>query len=320
LIVALEEHLRTTGIVLSNQFLEAQSASHSLIDGVDATLIELMAEEIGDADFVRLAADLSDHTFAAQQLPAAAVVTLRTVFELRAQRLIGLRVDGKIAWLQDTGAKVRLLDFVEQTLLPSRVNWTAAVDPVADELLTAILDWAWQDRELKSDVRVAFRLEDSQNTEHAKSRFFEIVRKWVHGATFAEIAGSTRMEVDDVLGIHTRAVTYSLQTLVEQGISLLARLLLERGIEVNEGVTALVEHLKFGTPSRIGVLLANGGVRHRKAFVELGNAMQALTTPITAANARTFARRSLEAHSGAWRDALGEFVFSNTLTDVGRVG
>jgi len=320
LIVVLEAHLRTTGIVLSNQFLEAQSASHSLIDGVDATLIELMAEEIGDADFVRLAADLSDHTFAAQQLPAAAVVTLRTVFELRAQRLIGLRTDGKIAWLQDTGAKVRLLDFVEQTLLPSRVDWTAEVDPVADELLTAILEWAWQDRELKSDVRVAFRLEDSQNTEQAKPRFFEIVRQWVQGATFAEIAESTRMEVDDVLGVYTRAVTYSLQTLVEQGISLLARLLLERGIEVNEGVTAFVEHLKFGAPSRIGVLLANGGVRHRKAFVELGNAMQALTTPITAANARTFARRSLEAHSGAWRDALGEFVFSNTLTDVGRVG
>lgn len=215
---------------------------------------------------------------------------------------------------------MRLLDFVEQTLLPSRVDWTAAVDPVADELLTAILEWAWQDWELKSDVRVAFRLEDSHNPEQAKPGFFEIVRKWVQGATFAEIAESTRMEVDDVLGIHTRAVTYSLQTLVEQGISLLVRLLLERGIEVNEGVTAFVEHLKFGAPSRIRVLLANGGVRHRKAFVELGNAMQALTTPITAANAKSFARRSLEAHSGAWRDALGEFVFSNTLTDVGRAG
>lgn len=320
LIEDLERFLRTNTIALSNQFLEYQAASHPLIDGVDATLIELIAEEIGDAEFLRLAADLSDHTFAAHQLPAGSAGTLRTVFELRAQRLIALRADGKIAWLQDTGAKVRLLEFVEQVLLPSRADWTNPVDPVSDDLLSAILEWAWQDRELKADVRVVFRLGDDQDPERVKLSFFEIVRQWVHGATFAQIAQSTHMDVDDILGIHTRAITYSLQTLVEQGISLLARLLLERGISVNEGVAAFVEHLKFGVPSRIGILLANGGVRHRKAYVQLGTAIQNLTPPIQPANAKAVALRSLENYSEVWRGALGEFVFSNTLTDVGRVG
>ena len=128
------------------------------------------------------------------------------------------------------------------------------------------------------------------------------------------------MDVDDILGIHARAITYSLQTLVEQGISLLTRLLLEHGSVVNEGVPAFVDHLKFGAPSSIGILLANGGVRHRKAYVELGNAMQNLTPPVQSANAKTVALRSLENYSEGWRGALGEFVFSNTMTDVGRGG
>lgn len=320
LIEDLEAFLISNNLALDNQFLEYQAVIHPLIDGVDATLIELIAEEIGDAEFLRLAADLSDHTFAAHQLPAGSAVTLRTVFELRAQRLIALRTDGKIAWLRDTGAKVRLLDFVEQVLLPSRQDWTNFIDPVSDELMSAILEWAWQDRELKKDVRVAFRLDDGQNPEGVKLSFFEIIRQWVHGATFAEIAQSTQIDVDDILGIHARAITYALQTLVEQGISLLSRLLLERGIEMNEEVPAFIEHLKFGAPSRIGILLANAGVRHRKAYVELGNAMRSLTTPIHSANVKVVALQSLESHSDAWRGTLGEFVFSNTLTDIGRVG
>lgn len=320
LIENLEAFLRSNNLALDNQFLEYQAVIHPLIDGVDATLVELIAEEIGDAEFLKLAADLSDHTFAAHQLPAGSAVTLRTVFELRAQRLIALRADGKIAWLRDTGAKVRLLDFVEQVLLPSRQDWTSPVDPVSDELMSAILEWAWQDRELKTDVRIAFRLEDGQNPEGVKLSFFEIIRQWVRGATFTEIAQSTQIDVDEILGIHTRAINYALQTLVEQGISLLSRLLLERGIEMNEGAAAFIEHLKFGAPSRIGIMLANAGVRHRKAYVELGNAMGGLNIPIHSGNVKAVAFQSLDAFSESWRGTLGEFVFSNTLTDVGRIG
>ncbi|NWE37238.1 DEAD/DEAH box helicase, partial [Pseudomonas gingeri] len=119
------------------------------------------------------------------QLPAGSAVTLRTVFELRARRLIALRADGKIAWLQDTGAKVRLLDFVEQVLLPSRADWASPIDPASDDLLSAMLEWAWQDTELKSDVRVAFRLDNDQDLETVKPKFFGIIRQWVRGTTYA---------------------------------------------------------------------------------------------------------------------------------------
>lgn len=319
LIEDLENHLKTQSIALDNQFLEIQPASHPLIDGVDATLIELISEEIGDVEFLGLAAELSNHTFAAHQLPASSTATLRTVFELRAQRLIALRAVGRIAWLQSTGAKVRHLEFVEQGLLPSREDWAAPVDPASDDLLSAILEWAWLDAEFRSDTRVAFRLDNGQIPEWVKLKLFEIIRQWVRGATFLEIARSTRMDIDDILGIHTRVVAYSLQTLVEQGISLLARILMERGIEVNEGVSAFIEHLKFGAPSRSGVVLASGGVRHRKAYVALGNAIQGVPNLSQLSGTKAVARQSLENYSDGWRSALGDLIYSNTLKDVGSV-
>ncbi|OBS41132.1 hypothetical protein A9K79_02495 [Pseudomonas syringae pv. syringae] len=55
---------------------------------------------------------------------------------------------------------------------------------------------------------MAFRLDNAQDPESVKPIFFGIIRQWVRGATFAEIAQSMQMEVDEILGIHTRAITY----------------------------------------------------------------------------------------------------------------
>lgn len=316
LIEAISKHLATHNQALSNEFLEQYTVIHPLIDGVDATLIDLITQEIGEAEFVRIATELAAQTFAAQQLPEGSAGTLRLVFELRARRLIALRLGGKIAWARDTGAKVRLIDSVEQRLLPARSSWQEAVDPLADELRSAILEWAWTHPELRDDVGEAFRLRDGQTAEDVKGPFFEVVRLWMNGATFFQIAQQTQLSMDDLLAVHTRAVTYALQSLVEQGISLLARRLQSDGIEIADGVKNFTEQLRFGTPNLAARILAAGGVRHRKAYVAIG---AALTINVLATDTPTIkigALESLRQFSAQWRDALGELVYANTLVDL----
>src|SRR5690606_25774774 len=210
-------------------------------DGVDSTLIDLISEEVGEEEFVAIARNLAAQTFAVRQLPAGPADLLRTVFELRARRLIGLRLSGKLAWARDTGAKVRLIDSVEQRLLPSRERWQDPIDPLDDNLRTVLLEWAWSHPELKADVAQAFRLPPNDDVEAVKATFFEIVRLWVAGAAFIDIAQRTQLAMDDLLAIHTRAVTYALQSLIEQGISLLTRRLQADGIEIAPGVTGFTE-------------------------------------------------------------------------------
>lgn len=316
LIEAISRHLATHNQNLSNEFLEQYTVIHPLIDGVDATLIDLITQEIGEAEFVRIATELAAQTFAAQKLPEGSAGTLRLVFELRARRLIALRLGGKIAWARDTGAKVRLIDSVEQRLLPARPSWQDAVDPLADELRSAILEWAWTHPELRDDVRVAFRLGDGQTAEDVKGLFFEVVRLWMNGATFFQIAQQTSLSMDDLLAVHTRAVAYALQSLVEQGISLLARRLQSDGMEIAEGVTNFTEQLRFGAPNLAARILAAGGVRHRKAYVALGIvlAREGLATDATATKANALGY--LRQYSERWGEALGELVYANTLVDL----
>ncbi|WP_238545195.1 DEAD/DEAH box helicase [Pseudomonas corrugata] len=319
LIHDLEKFLSLNNIALSNEFMEFNSIIHPLVDGVDATLMELIAEELGDGDFVRLASDLAAHTFAAHQLPPGSTGTLRSVFELRAMRLVALRAQGKLAWVKDTGTRIRLLASVEQVLLQSRPSWTDPVDPLADDLRAVILEWAWQERELQEDVRLAFRLDENQHPDTVKATFLEIVRLWMNGSTFDEIARLTQLQMDDLLAVHSRATSYSLESLVEQGVTLLARILLERGAVINEGVTAFIEHLKFGVPTREGKLLAITGVRHRKAYVMLGNALRRDNIPTDSGNAKANGLASLNGYPQQWRAALGDFVYVNTLADLGNL-
>lgn len=88
LVERMTQFLARNSIALSNQFLEHNTIIHPLIDGVDSTLIERLSDEIGEEEFVELAMQLAVHTFAARQLPPASTANLRSVFALRARRLI----------------------------------------------------------------------------------------------------------------------------------------------------------------------------------------------------------------------------------------
>lgn len=316
LIELITRFLSGRNIALSNEFLEHNTIIHPLIDGVDATLIELLSDEVGEEEFVQFATELAAQTFAARQLQAASTENLRSVFALRARRMIALRAAGKIAWARETGAKVRLIDSVEQGLLPLRADWQANADPLSDEVRMAIFQWSWTHTELREDVKKCFRLGENDDVETVRGTFFEIARLWMAGTRFRNIAEQLALPVDDLLAIHTRGITFSLQTLVEQGIGLLSRLLMANGIEISEGIVNFPEHLRFGVPNAPSRMLAASGVRHRNACVQLGTALSNIHFAGNQHETQTAAANSLGQFAEQWRAVLGELVYQNTLSDL----
>lgn len=315
LIQNLSAILTQRGIALSNEILEASTVVHPVIDGVDSTLIDLISEEVGEEVFVAHARQLAEQTFAARQLPEGQVDLLRSVFELRARRLIALRPTGQLTWIRDTGAKVRLLESVEQNLLTSRERWQDPIDPLDDGLRMTILEWVWTQREIQNDIVQTFR-PAGDDSELVKGAFFELVRRWMAGASFVDLAQQLQLNMDDLLAIHTRVITFTLQTLVEQGLSLLTRRLQADGIEIAAGVTSFTEQLRFGAPTLAARMLAASGVRHRRAYVALGNAITELGPVLDITTIKTQALDGLRQHTLAWREHLGELVYANTLKDL----
>jgi hypothetical protein len=154
LIGRLRNALRQQNVTLTNEILEGVTQLHTLIDGIDATLIDLVVEELGEDELVRIAGDLSGQTFAARQAELDSLALMREVFELRARRMVAIRAAGRLGWIRETGTRTRMLDSVELSLLPLRETWDDITTPTDPELIDALLTWAWDLPEMKEAVAV----------------------------------------------------------------------------------------------------------------------------------------------------------------------
>jgi hypothetical protein len=314
LVEGLKEALARQTDPLTNNDLEDIPVFHTLIDGIDATLIDLAAEEIGEDALVAEAIRLADQTFASQQSDDASKQLLQQVFELRARRVVGIRTAGRLDWIRETGARPRMLDSVEGGLLAQHPTWHDVSDPLDPSVVSIMLEWAWGQTDVQEALREAHRLDDNADTSALKQSFFDTVNAWLRGSRFREIARVANLDLDDLLGVHGRIVSYVLQTVIEQGVSLLAKLLEGKGQVLAPAVVAFPEHLRFGVPTGAARILASAGIRHRSAAINLGIALR--NSGEDRAILLTTARSSLLAYQPQWEERLGTLVFNNTLSDL----
>lgn len=309
--------LAAQNIVLTNEELEDSPDLYTLIDGIDSTLIDLASEEITEERLVQLAVELADQTFAAQTAGPMSREVLRTVFRLRASRVAGIRTAGRLGWIRETGAKMRMIETVEANLLNMYAAWEVLQNPLDEEFLSAILQWAWTNGNLDDDVRRVFQLEAASDVNGVRDSFFVIVRRWILGDTHAEVAAASGRDVDDVLSIYTGLISYGLQTVVEQGISLLSKLLEAQGRILSEAVRGFPDHLRFGVPTAGAVMLSKVGIRHRRAAILLGTTPE--VTGVTGAGraiALAVVRQLLQTDEAGWRDRVGTLMYEDTIADV----
>ncbi len=257
---------------------------------------------------------LADQTFASQQADEASKRLLQNVFELRARRVVGIRSAGRLEWIRQTGARPRMLDSVEAGLLPQRATWDDVTDPLDGSIVSTMLDWAWGQADVQDALRDAHRLEDNADTSELKQPFLATVDAWLGGSRFRDIALVSKLDIDDLLGVHGGVVSYVLQTVIEQAVALLAKLLEGQGRVLAPAVLAFPEHLRFGVPTAAARVLASGGIRHRSAAVELGNALR--NNGDDRATLLALARGSIGTYPAQWEKRLGTLVFKNTLSDL----
>lgn len=314
----LRKALARPTIVMTNEWLESRTALHALVDGIDSTLIDLTTEEIGEDELIRLAKQISDTTFAAQQADDESKILLQNVFELRARRIVGIRTAGRLDWIKETGARTRMLDTVEATLLPARETWDDIIDPLDPTVIDAFLNWAWPLPELKKEIRQVYGLDKDTNIDTVKDVFFRNVTMWLEGKRFIEIANDVNMSMDDLLGVHTRGISFALQTIIEQGVALLEKLLDSQERTLSPSVVQFPDHLRFGVPTSSAKVLSAGGIRHRRAAVQLGVSNELRKLGFVEDRMIIFraAKQLIESDEALWRQSLGEMVFDNTIDDI----
>lgn len=298
-------------IPLTNEVLESTPPLYTLVDGIDATLIDLASNELSDEELRDIAANLSLRTFAAQQAEPDVADLMRDVFDLRAQRIAEIRRSGRLGWIRETGTRARMLESVETHLLPLRERWDDVDSPVDPSLISALVTWAWGLPDMQYAVREAYQGGDPKTEE-----FIRFVTAWVSGQPYSEIATGVGLDIDQVLRIHASVLSYVLQVLVEQGVCLLDKLLNDAGQQLAKSVTDFPEHLRFGVPSRAGRVLAAGGVRHRRAAVLLGRALESIDISVDDRDITFAVAEQVLGDSQTWFSLLGQLVHENTVADV----
>ena len=306
----LQNALNQQSITLTNDLLEAETALHTLIDGIDATLIDLAAEELGEAELVRIAGELSIQTFAARQTEPDTAALMKQVFELRAQRVAAIERAGRLSWIRETGSRARMLESVEVGLLPLRESWDdldVATDPALVEVL---LQWAWDLPEVSEAVREAYR-----DAPPSREQFGQTLEAWINGLPLVELAQQADVEIDTLLGVHSRVISYVLQVVIEQAVVLLEKLLLASERELSQAVIDFPEHLRFGVPSFAARILLASGLRHRRAAVDLGRSPELSENTADRSVILSTARTLLEDQE-RWLPTMGRLILDNTIEDL----
>jgi len=251
---------------LTNEDLERVPDLHALIDGVDATLVDLAAEEIGEDRLLEIAEQLVNETFAATRADAEDRRLMSQLFELRARRVAGFLAAGRIPWIRETGARARLVESVETNLATRLARWDDIAEPRDPNLVRALIGWAWAQPDVAAAIRQAYRAPaDAPEPGVSFDAFEATVAHWIAGYPFGVLAAQAQLPTDDLLGVHSRVLSYALQTVVEQGVAVLDRMLESTGESVAPAVRQFPELLRFGVPTPQACSLIRGGFRHQAA-------------------------------------------------------
>jgi len=260
---------------------------------------------------------LADLTFASLQATEGSRDLLRKVFALRAERIVQLHAGGRLGWIRATGARVRLVESVEANLLPRRAQWDDIQNDLVPEIAELFVDWAWTHIDMQDSACRAFRV--PADADHAGMQFtlLLMVKAWLRGSTFKTMSEECVMSMNDLLGVHSSVITFALQTLVEQGTSLLGQCIESRGGVLSSVVVDFPSYLRYGVSTPTGRTLAARGVRHRRAYVLLGEYVHSnsIATSSTSDLHKTLLH-SLEVHQETWETLLGRLVYLNTVTDL----
>ncbi|PPG29012.1 DEAD/DEAH box helicase [Pseudoclavibacter sp. RFBB5] len=299
---------------LTNGVLEANAPLLPLVDGVDAALIELIRDELGEDEFIQIAENLADETFASAKANNNERAVLNTVFELRARRMVEMRSTGRLALTRTSSARPRLVDRVINDLLPRYERWRTTDSAVDVELIRVLVDWALQQPGFTSDAETEYRRTEITDLGGSLTT---LVLAWLEGRSYEHIAERVGVSADTLLRIHAKVVMYNFVTLVEQAIALIQEHLAVTGDEALAPViAALPDFLRFGVSTSAARELMARGMRHRLAAVALGTdpAMDntfnnIFATPWSIA-------RDLLADEDTWLSRLGTLVYRRTVLDV----
>lgn len=288
----------------------------SLCDGIDAALMEALHETLTASEFARLADIISVHTFAHAKLSEHGRKTLRGVFRARARQLLEYQSTGVLALSAATGVRPRVAARVARDVvprlrrLPDSVSEGEVLAALVDELLRSPSAWTALQMAMPSRLR--------DDRDGCVKCLRDVCLSWMAGQSFREIASTSGLSVDEVLGLHSGFISYQLLEFIEEVTTVYQQTFDSVNDFAQDAVSALRSSMRYGTVNETAKSLFALGLRHRRAAVCLGNHFQRQGVPSDWKSLEELRESSLKylEDSELAESELGVYVYRRTIEDL----
>lgn len=212
-------YLERKRLPITSEILDSLSEElQELLDDIDVSIIDLLAEEVEPDMLETLVSDLVTETLSYYQANANEKLTLDKIFGLRVNKLRPIIERGDFFILKHSGTNIRLYDEIMANFDFEDDIWEEEFDPLNQKWLTYILDnGVFQMNRFISNLEV-FKSENRCELDTAKVK--EAILLWMNGNWFEFISEELELETHQTLRLINSFIGYNIQTVVSSIIRL----------------------------------------------------------------------------------------------------
>lgn len=256
-------------LTLTNEILEGQDEEFKeLIDSIDISIIDLLAEEIEPDDLQETIQNLINETFAKFQSDGSQIDTLNNLINLRGERIRPFIASNEFKYIKQSGSTIRGYNEIKDNLDLESSFWQELNDPSNDKWLKFLLD----DKVSKLSV-ITYKLSEFNKRNRTELTFKEIkraIKLWISGSWFESISSVCSNDIDTSLRLINSLIGYQIQS-AAASIIRNVEMKLEDDDEktISQTVLKFPQYLLYGVNTPLQLDLIEIGFSERIGIIEL---------------------------------------------------
>ena len=210
------EHKR---LPITAEILDSLSEQlQELLDNIDISLIDLLAEEVEPSKLDVLVNELVTETLSYYQASENEKKTLNNIFGLRVNKLRPIIERGDFAILKNSGTNIRLYEEIMEKFDFDDEIWSSDFEPLDKRWLKYILDNGVFKLSRFSKNLQAFIEENRCELDSDKVK--KAILSWMDGNWYQKLSNDLELKTHQVLRLINSFISYNIQTMISSVIRL----------------------------------------------------------------------------------------------------
>lgn len=251
---------------INSEILDSLSEQlQELLDNVDISLIDLLAEEIDPLQLENIVNELVRETLSYFQANEKEKETLRTIFGFRANKLRPIIENGRFRILKNSGTNIRLFEEITNHFDFDDEIWLEEIEPLSKKWIKYILD---EGIFKLSKFEINLKEFNELNSSEIDSAIVKkAISLWMKGCWYPEIQEELSLEMYQVLRLINSFLSFNIQSVVSSVIRL--KELTSNDFVLPVSIANWPSYLQHGLRSQIALDLIEMGLIDRVAVLEL---------------------------------------------------